>query len=70
MRRSHLGGWMLCGSDPQVAISKPLMFNIRRFIKQHRSQIYDDSCLASLPIFVYNDESGSLGKSVMWVGRF
>ncbi|HBA66985.1 MAG TPA: hypothetical protein DCZ48_12570, partial [Methylococcaceae bacterium] len=45
-----------CGSDAFVAISKPLMFNIRRLIKQHRFQVYDDLCLGSLPILVYNDE--------------
>ena len=47
---------MPCGSDPQIAISEPLISNIRRFIKQHRFQLYDDFCLASLPIFVYNGE--------------
>ena len=50
-----------CGSDAFVAISKPLMFNIRRFIKQHRFQVYDELCLASLPILVYNGERGSVG---------
>gem|GEM_PF-5127605 len=50
-----------CGSDAFVAISKPLMFNIRRLIKQHRFQVYDDLCLASLPIFVYNGERSSVG---------
>ena len=38
------------------------MFNIRRFIKQHRSQEYDDLCLVSLPILVYNGERRALQR--------
>jgi|UPI000377A303 hypothetical protein len=37
------------------------MFNIRGFIKQHRFQIYDELCLASLPILVYNGERSRVG---------
>jgi hypothetical protein len=44
------------------------MFNIRRFIKQHRFQVYDELCLASLPILVYNGERRTVGtREPDWV---